>query len=66
MLQAATELPPLDDEGHLTLIPEAILQERESRPRNRIINEYLITGKDASWEGEQILQHSTLQLLEDK
>jgi hypothetical protein len=56
------ELPPLDEEGQLILIPEDVLEVREKRLRNRSIKEYLIKWKnlpieDASWEGEQVLQH---------
>ena len=67
----STELPPLDDEGLLILIPERIIQTRERKLRNRIIREYLVQWKelppeDATWEGEQVLQHPSLKLLEDK
>ena len=67
----STELPPLDDEGLLILIPEQIIQTRERNLRNRVIKEYLvqwkeIPPKDATWEGEQVLQHPSLKLLEDK
>jgi hypothetical protein len=67
----ATKLPPLDEEGHLILVLDQILAFREKRLRNKTINEYLISWKDlpvedATWEGEQILQHPELQLLEDK
>ena len=39
--------------------------------RNRVIREYLVKWKelpmeDATWKGEQVLQHPSLQLLEDK
>ena len=71
--QVATfsELPPLDEEGQLVLIPEEILQEKERKLRNRIIREFLVKWKDlpiedATWEGEQVLQHPNLKLLEDK
>ena len=65
------ELPPLDDEGHLVLVPEKVLMGRERKLRNKTIKEYLIQWKgfpseDDTWEGEQILQHPTLILLEDK
>ena len=65
------ELPPLDDEGHLVLVPEKVLMSREKKLRNRTVKEYLIQWKglpseDATWEGEQILQHPALLLLEDK
>jgi hypothetical protein len=61
----------LDKEGHLILVPEQILAFREKRLRNKTVNEYLIRWKDlpkedATWEGEQILEHPGLQLLEDK
>ena len=67
----STELPPLDDEGLLVLIPEQILQVRERKLRNMVIREYPMKWKelpmeDATWEGEQVLQHPSLQLLEDK
>ena len=65
------EFSPLDDEGLLVLIPERILQVRERKLWNRVIQEYLVKWKelpmeDATWEGEQVLQHPSLQLLEDK
>ena len=58
----STELPPLDDRGLLVLIPEQILQVRERKLRRRVIREYLVKWKelpmeDATWEGEQVLQH---------
>jgi len=64
----ATELPPLDDEGHLVLTLEFILDTWERRLRNRVIREHLVKGKDlleedATWESKQILQHPALQLL---
>ena len=67
----STELPPLYDEGLLVLILEQILQVRERKLRNKVIREYLVKWKelsmeDATWEGEQVLQHPSLQLLEDK
>ena len=53
------ELPPLDDEYHLVLVPEKMLIGRERKLRNRTIKEYLLQWKgfpseDATWEGEQI------------
>ena len=67
----STELPPLDDEGILVLIPERVLQVRERKLKNRVIREYLVKWKElpievATWEGEHVLQHPSLQLLEDK
>ena len=65
------ELPPIDDEGHLILQPEAILDTRERQLRNKVIKEYLIQWRnlpdeDATWEGEKILQHPYLLFLEGK
>ena len=62
----STELPPLDEEGQLILIPEEVLETRERKLSYRSIKEYLIKWKnlpieDATWEGEHILQ-----LLKDK
>lgn len=59
------ELPPLDDEGHLVLEPEAILE------TSKTIKEFLVRWKnlpdeDATWEGEHILVHLALELLEGK
>lgn len=53
----STELPPLDDEGHLVLVLEPILEVRERKPRNRVVSEFLVRWKDlseedATWEGE--------------
>jgi hypothetical protein len=65
------ELPPLNEEGHLELVPGEVLEQRERRLRNRAIRECLVRWRvlpveDATWEGEHILQHSRLMLLEDK
>ena len=38
----SSELPSLDDEGQLVLIPERILEVREQKLRNRIIRDYLV------------------------
>ena len=64
-------LPPFDDEGQLVLVPNKIFRTRERRLRSRTIKEYLVQWKDlpseeATWEDEQILQHTNLELLEDK
>jgi hypothetical protein len=40
------ELPPLDEEGQLILIPEEVLEVREKRLRKINIMEYLIKWKD--------------------
>jgi hypothetical protein len=57
--------------GQLVLTPERIVDVRERRMRSRVIREYLVIWRgfpteDATWEGEQILQHPDLELLEDK
>jgi hypothetical protein len=67
----STELPPLDEEGQLVLVPEEILEIWERKLHNKVIREYLVRWKDlpsedATWENDQILQHPNLQLLEDK
>jgi hypothetical protein len=67
----STELPPLDEEGQLILILEEVLETKERKLRNKSIKEYLIKWKnlpieDTTWEGEEILQHPGLLLLEDK
>ena len=65
------ELPPLDKEGQLVLVLEEILQERQRKLRSRVVKEFMVKWKDlpiedATWEGEQVLQHPNLKLLEDK
>ena len=67
-IDPSIEFPPLDGEGMLVLILERILQVRERKLRNRVIQGYLVQWKelpieDATWEGEQVLQHPSLQLL---
>ena len=64
----STELPPLDDEGKLVLIPEEILDTREKKLRNRSIIEHLVKWKgltleDATWEGSHTIEHSNLHFL---
>jgi hypothetical protein len=67
----STDIPSLDEEGILVSTLERIVDVREQRLRSRVIREYLIIWKgflaeDATWEGEHILQHPDLKLLEDK
>jgi hypothetical protein len=64
-------LPPMDEEGQLVLILEEILEVREKRLRKRSIKEYLIRWKDlpiedATWENEQMLWETGLELLDNK
>jgi hypothetical protein len=70
-INTSKEMPPLDEEGELELVPKEVLEQREHRLRNGVIKEYLIRWRglpveDATWEGEHILQHPGLMLLEDK
>ena len=70
-IAANMDLPPIDDEGHLIFQPDAILDTQERELRNWVIKEYVIRWRnlpdeDATWEGENILQHPSLLLLEEK
>jgi hypothetical protein len=65
------EFPPLDEEGQLELVLEEVVKKREHNLRSRVIMECLVRWsgllvEDATWEGEHILQHPGLMLLEDK
>jgi hypothetical protein len=69
-ISISEEFPPLDKEGQLELVLEEVLEQRERRLRSRVIRECLVRWKglpveDATWEGEHILQHLGLMLLED-
>jgi hypothetical protein len=51
------DLPPLDEEGKLILVPEEVLEVRERKLCNNVIQEYLIRWwdipvEDATWEGD--------------
>ena len=55
----------------MELVPEEVLEQRECRLRSGIIRKCLVRWRglpveDATWEGEHILQHPGLMLLEDK
>jgi hypothetical protein len=68
---ATKELPIVDEEGHLILIPEEILEVRAKQLRNREIKEYLVKWKklpieDATWESEQVRQQTDSGLLVGK
>lgn len=43
---SSSDLPPLDEEGHLVLVPKEIVDTRERRLRNRVVKEYLVRWKD--------------------
>jgi hypothetical protein len=50
----------LDEEGQLVLVPEEVLEVREKKLHNRVIQEYLIrcrdlSAEDSMKEGDQIL-----------
>ena len=40
------ELPPTNDEGHLVLQSEAIIDTRERQLRSRTVREYLVRGRN--------------------
>ena len=59
--QLQTNLPELAEEGSIWLQPEAVLDHREHRLRQRTIKEVLVQWKymtlvDATWEPATILQ----------
>jgi hypothetical protein len=70
-INTSEELPPLDEEGQLELVPEEVLEFRERKLRSRVIRECLIRWRGlplegTTWESEKVLQHPGLVLLEDK
>eukprot|EP00253_Pinus_taeda_P027902 PITA_27902 len=70
-VRVTNELPHMDDEGHLVLQPEAIIDTKERQLRSRTVQEFFVRWKNLPdenvvWESEQIIQHPSLQLLEDK
>jgi hypothetical protein len=59
-ISTSEELPPLDEEGQLELVPEEVLEFWERKMRSRVIKEWLIRWRgllveDATWENEQVL-----------
>jgi hypothetical protein len=70
-ISTSEEIPPLDEEGQLELVPEEVLEFREQKLRSRVIIECLIRWRgllveDTTWVSEEVLQHLGLVLLEDK
>ena len=45
-ITVSPELPPMDEEGKLILVPDEILEVRERRLRSRVIREYLVRWRD--------------------
>ena len=67
----SADLPPLDEEGKLVLIPKAIWNTKERTLQNKVVKEYLVRWRDlleevATWESEQVLQKTGLRLLKDE
>lgn len=57
---SSSDLSALDEEGHLVLILEEIVDTQEKRLRDGVVKRYLVrwrglTTEDATWEDEQIL-----------
>ena len=56
-----TIFPEIDEEGKIILEPEAVIETRTRKLRNRSISEYLIKWKkfpteDSTWEDENFIQ----------
>jgi hypothetical protein len=56
-IRTSEELPPLDEQGQLELVPEEVLQFWERKLRSRVIREFFIRWRglpveDATWESE--------------
>lgn len=67
-ISLSSELPPLDEEGKLILVPERIIETRERKLRSRIIKEHLVKWKDlpeedATRERPEILTYPALHCL---
>jgi hypothetical protein len=71
LIITSKELPPLDEEGQLELVPKDFFEFWERKQRSRVIRECLIRWRgipveDATWEREKVLHHPRLVLLDDK
>jgi hypothetical protein len=69
--QTQTNLPELDEEGSIWLQPQAVLDQREHRLRQRTIKEVLVQWKDttptdATWELLTFCNNFLISSLEDK
>jgi hypothetical protein len=70
-ISTSEDLPSLDEEEQLELVPEEVLEFQEQKLRSKVIRECFIRWRglpveDATWESEKVLQHPRLLLLEDK
>jgi hypothetical protein len=70
-ISTSEELPLLDEEGQLELVPKEVLEFWEQKLRSKVIRECLIRWRgipveDATWESGKVLQYPRLVLLEDK